>query len=116
MTAPLFEAVAIGGLAPGTDARTYHAFGGLRVGEGTWSSVWLYDNSVVDDFEEFTDHEDADGWYDAIELLGPHPNGPFFPWTAEVRRVYQARERDFLRAFVASNPDVYTIRLAGRVG
>ncbi|OFW14967.1 MAG: hypothetical protein A3H29_03170 [Acidobacteria bacterium RIFCSPLOWO2_02_FULL_67_21] len=116
MTTPLFEAVAIGGLAPGADARTYYVFGSLRVGEGTWSSVWLYDNSVVDDFEEFTDHEDADGWYDAIELLGPHPGGPFFPWTAEVRRVYQTRERDFLRAFVASNPDVYTIRLAGRVG
>ena len=33
MTTPLFEAVAIGGLAPGADARTYYVFGSLRVGE-----------------------------------------------------------------------------------
>ncbi len=114
MTAPLFEAVAIGGLAPGTDARTSRTFGGLQMTEGTQADVWGYDDSVLDDFEAFTDREDADGWYEAIALQGPHPDGPFFPWTAEVRRVYQSKERDFLRAFVTSTPDAYTIRLAGR--
>jgi hypothetical protein len=44
--------------------------------------------------------------------VSPHPKGPVYPPVAEVRRVYQPMEREFLRAFVTADPQPYVVSLA----
>ena len=72
-----------------------------------------YNDSVTDQFQIFTSRTSADPFYAGIELLGPHPQGPFFSWIAEVRRVYQPMEREFLRAFVTNAPEPFVVELGG---
>ncbi|MGH9254226.1 MAG: hypothetical protein ACRD3C_06605 [Vicinamibacterales bacterium] len=115
MNYPLFEPVTIGGQPVPTDTRVPRSFGGVNLTAGLSVSASNYNDNVNDHFEIFTDREAADALYAAIEpLQGPHPQGPFFPWVAEVRRAYQPREREFLRAFVTATPEPYSIQLAAR--
>ncbi len=117
MLLPLFEASTLGGAAIPSDARTSRPFGNVRISEGLAVDVRGYNDAVTDDFEIFTTQQAADDRYAAIEpLLGPHPDGPFFAWEAEIRRVYQPMEREFLRAFVTANLEASRIRLIGQVG
>jgi hypothetical protein len=92
---PLFEATTIGGLAVPTDSQTSRTFGSAGFSEGLLVDAESYNNSVTDQFQIFTSRAPADTFYAGIQLQGPHPQGPFFSWSAEVRRVYQPMERSF---------------------
>ena len=113
MRRPLFEAVSHGGLPVPTDGTTERRFGGSRVfREGRRVSAEDYSDTVIDHFEMFASGDAAFAQYAAIEpLMGPHPDGPVYVPVAEVRRLYQPMERDFLRAFVTTDPQPYVITL-----
>ena len=74
-----------------------------------------YVDDVIDDFELFSNGDAAFDFFEAIEpLISPHPDGPSYAWVAEIRRVYQPIEREFLRAFVTTNPEPFLVTLTGR--
>ena len=116
MRRPLFAAVSHGGVAVPTNMRSDRRFGGSRVyKEGLFTDPIVYVDSVIGDFEVVSNGDDAFGLYGAIEpLISPHPEGPAYAWEAEVRRVYQPMEREFLRAFVATSPEPFLVRLRGQ--
>ena len=95
-------------------SQSIRAFGSVGFADGLVVDEESYNESATDDFEIFTLRAPADARYAGIELLGPHPRGPFFAWRAEVRRVYQPVEREFLRAFVTNNPEPYVVELSGQ--
>jgi hypothetical protein len=114
---PLFVAISHGGVAEPTDSRRTRFFAGSRAFfEGLLVESGFYADDVIDDFEVFSVGDAAFGFFDSIEpLLGPHPDGPSYAWDAEIRREYQPIERDFLRAFVNTNPEPFLITLTGAV-
>ena len=80
--------------------------------EGVTISEESYSDNAIDDFEVFASGDAAFARYAAIEpLMSPHPNGPVYLPVAEVRRAYQPMEREFLRAFVTTDPQPYVITL-----
>jgi hypothetical protein len=116
MLRPLFEPVSHGGVPAPVDQHMERRFGGSRVfREGLTISEESYSDSAIDDFEVFASFDAAFARYTAIEpLVSPHPNGPVYSPVAEVRRVYQAMEREFLRAFVTTDPEPYVVALAAQ--
>jgi hypothetical protein len=114
MLQPLFEPVSHGGRPAPSDQHTERRFGGSRVfREGLTISQESYSDAAIDDFEVFASGDPAFARYAALEpLVSPHPNGPVYPPVAEVRRVYQPMEREFLRAFVTADPQPYVVSLA----
>jgi hypothetical protein len=117
MAHPLFEAVSHGGAPAPLDARTWRKFGGFNFPEGLHTLDDLYVEGVIDHYEEFAQIDKAHAQYGSIEpLLAPHPDGPVYTWTAQVRRRFQPMEREFLRAFVTTNPDPYVVTLTGHGG
>ena len=97
-----------------TDDTTERRFGGTRVfREGLRVNAEAYSDNAIDVFETPATEEAAFARYAAIEpLVSPHPNGPVYVPVAEVRRVYQPMEREFMRAFVTADPQPYVVRLA----
>jgi hypothetical protein len=117
MAHPLFEPLSHGGVPAPRDARSWRKFGGFNFPEGVVTLDALYVDSVIDDYEEFGQVDEAHTGYGSIEpLLAPHPDGPVYKWTAQVRRRFQPMEREFLRAFVTTNPDEFVVTLTGRGG
>jgi hypothetical protein len=116
MRTPLFEAVSHGGFAVPTDAQTERRFGGSRVfREGRRVDGENYNDSAIDHFEVVVAAEAAFALYGAIEpLVSPHPQGPVYVPIAEVRRLYQPMEREFLRAFVTAHPEPFVITLTAQ--
>jgi hypothetical protein len=113
MLMPLFEPVSHGGVPAPSDQHTERRFGGSRVfREGLTISEESYSDSAIDDFEVVAVGDAAFARYSAIEpLVSPHPDGPVYVPVAEVRRAYQPMEREFLRAFVTTDPQPYVITL-----
>ena len=116
MRRPLFAAVSHGGVPVPTNSQTRRWFGPSRAfPEGLRVDAENYADNAIDDFEVFSDGDAAFDRYEAIEpLIGPHPDGPAYAWVAEIRRVYQPMEREFLRAFVTTNPEPFLVTLTGR--
>jgi hypothetical protein len=116
MRRPLFEAISHGGLAVPTEATTERRFGGSRIfREGQRVNAESYSDNAIDDFEVITNGDAAFARYGSIEpLVSPSPQGPIYVPVAEVRRLYQPMEREFLRAFVATEPESYVISLAAQ--
>ena len=116
MRRPLFAAISHGGVPVPTDSQTRRWFGPSRsFPEGLRVNSENYADNAIDDFEVFSDGDAAFDRYEAIEpLIGPHPDGPAYAWVAEIRRVYQPMEREFLRAFVTTNPEPFLVTLTGR--
>ncbi len=114
MRRPLFEPVSHGGAMVPTDETTERRFGGTRVfREGRRVNAEAYSDNAIDVFEVSATGDAASARYAAIEpLVSPHPNGPFYVPVAEVRRFYQPIEREFMRAFVSTDPQPYVVRLA----
>jgi hypothetical protein len=114
MRRPLFEPVSHGGAMVPTDETTERRFGGTRVfREGRRVNAESYSNNAIDVFEVPATEDAAFARYAAIEpLVSPHPNGPVYVPAAEVRRLYQPMEREFMRAFVSADPEPYVVRLA----
>jgi len=108
-----FDLVSHNGSAA-TNSFVSRPFGSSGVAEGIFVNEFLYIEAVIDEFEEFTSAEAADASFASIALRSPHPEGPPYLWDAEVRRVYQPAEREFLRAFMSANPEEYAIQLTGR--
>jgi hypothetical protein len=111
-----FETVAHSGFtAPLSDAAN-REFGSSSISEGTVAERHMFLQMEIDDFQTFSASASsaaAQTVYDSIELRSPHPDGPTYGWDAEVRRIYQPMEREFLRAFVTSAPVPFTVRLTG---
>jgi hypothetical protein len=74
-----------------------------------------YSDSAIDDFEVFASGDAAFARYAGIEpLVSPHPEGPVYVPIADVRRTYQPMEREFLRLFVTSSPELFLVRLTAQ--
>ncbi|MGH7341468.1 MAG: hypothetical protein ACREKH_13340, partial [Candidatus Rokuibacteriota bacterium] len=116
MRYPLFEPVSHGGSPAPIDRHTERRFGGSRVfREGLTISQESYSDNAIDDFEVFAAESVASARYAAIEpLVSPHPDGPVYVPIADVRRLYQPMEREFLRAFVSSAPEPFLVRLTAQ--
>ena len=124
---PLFQATSISGRLSPTDTVTYRwVTSHMRLGEGVLVDSSTFSASVIDDVETFPSDEKwpstadpafqaAQQRFDAIEpLLDPQTHqGPFITWQAEVARVYQPMEREFLRAVMTTDPPPFTIPLSG---
>ena len=114
MRQPLFEPVSHGGAPVPSDETTERRFGGSRVfREGRRVNEESYSDSAIDDFEVLANVDAAVARYAGIEpLISPHPDGPVYVPAAEVRRRYQPMEREFMRAFVTTDPEPFIVRLA----
>jgi len=109
-----FETVAHSGFTAPLSGATNREFGSSSIGEGTVAERQIFLQMEVDDFQTFSAlAAAAQTAYDSIELKSPHPDGPTYGWDAEVRRIYQPMEREFLRAFVTTAPVPFTVRLTG---
>ena len=115
MRQPLFEAISHGGIPAPTDLQTRRWFGGSRgFAEGLFVDSTNYVDDAIDDFELFSMGDAAFDLFTAIEpLVSPHPSGPHYARVAELRRVYQPMESEFLRAFVTANPESFIVTLTG---
>jgi hypothetical protein len=111
-----FEAIEHSGYVPPINAATTRMFGTAGLSEGLFVSQFVYLDMVMDDFEVFGDAPAAEDFYRAITLTSPHPDGPTYGWTAQVRRTYRPAERHFLKAFVTTEPEPFVVRLSGRAG
>ena len=109
-----FEAMAHNGVTPPVNGATTRTFGTSGLSEGLFVSQFVYLNMVMDDFQVFGDSSAAQTFYDGITLKAPHPDGPSYGWSAEVRRTYRAGERAFLRGFVTAAPYPFVVRMSGR--
>lgn len=123
---PFFQATSISGYANPTDTITYRRFYSLGLGEGVEVDPFMFVASVIDDFKTFPSGDSkpstedpafqaAEQRFGAIEPLeDPQTHqGPFITWQAEVARVYQPMEREFLRAVMTTEPPPFTIQLSG---
>ena len=111
-----FEAIEHSGHTPPIESATTRTFGTSGLSEGLFVSQFVYLDMVIDAFEVFANASAAEAFYRAITLTSPHPDGPTYGWTAQVRRRYQPAEREFLRAFVTMEPEPFVVRLNGRAG
>ena len=114
----LFRATSISGHTHPTDTATVREFGAFRFREGVLVTPTSFSESVIDDFILLPPGTTEQGTREpflAIEpLLDPQTNqGPFIAWQADVGRVYQQRELEFLRAFMTADPPRYSIPLRG---
>lgn len=116
MWSPLFEPVSHGGYPVPTNEQTERRFGGSRVfREGVRVREESYSDNAIDDFEVFAGDVSASERYAAIEpLVSPHPDGPVYVPIAQVRRLYQPMEREFLRAFVTTDPQPFVVTLTAQ--
>lgn len=123
---PFFQATSISGYANPTDTITYRRFHSLGLGEGVLVTPFMFVASVIDDFKTFPSGESWPSTEDpafqaaqqdlnAIEpLMDPQTHqGPFITWQAEMARVYQPMEREFLRAVMIAEPPPFMIPLSG---
>ena len=113
----VLEVLSHNGVPVPTNTVTSRTSGGFAMSEGIATSPVIYIEIAIDDFEVFSDGSDggaATDFFESIELQAPHPDGPFYIWDAELRRVYQPMEREFLRAFVTATPVPFTITLTGQ--
>ena len=108
-----FDTIAHSGFTAPVRDTAEHEFGSSGISEGIVADRSTFLKMEIDDFLTFSDTSAALGVYDAIQLSSPHPEGPTYGWDAEVRRIYQAMEGEFLRAFVTSTPAPFTVRLTG---
>jgi hypothetical protein len=108
-----FETIAHSGIPAPLRNITPREFGGGSIDEGVLADRSTFLHMEIDDFQTFPAQAAAQTLYDAIELKGPHPDGPTYGWDAEVRRIYQPMETEFLRAFVTPAPTSFTVRLSG---
>lgn len=123
---PFFQATSISGYPNPTDTVTYRRFASMGFGEGVLVTPFMFLASVIDDFKTIpsgaskpsTDDpafQAAEQLFNAIEpLKDPQTHeGPFITWQAEVARVYQPMEREFLRMVMTTEPPPFTIPLSG---
>lgn len=123
---PLYGATSISGYPNPTDTITYQPFYSVRLGEGLEVEEGMFDASVGDDFKVLSSDQSAPStedpaYQEATKLFGeieplvdPQTHeGPFITWQAEVARVYQPIEREFLRAVMTTEPPPFTIPLNG---
>lgn len=123
---PFFQATSISGYPNPTDTVTYRRFASMGFGEGVLVTPFMFLASVIDDFKtipsgaskpstEDPAFQAAEQVFGAIEPLeDPQTHkGPFITWQAEVARVYQPMEREFLRAVMTTEPPPFTIPLSG---
>ena len=116
MRRPLFAAVSHGGVPVPTNSQTRRWLTPSRgFFEGLFVNPESYVDDAIDDFELFSNEDAAFDRFEAIDpLISPHPDGPAYAWVAEIHRVYQPMAREFLRAFVTTNPEPFLVTLAGR--
>ena len=115
---PLFRATSISGRTNPTDTVTVREFHSFGFGEGVSVTSFMFSEEAIDDFIVLPPGPPSDGTREpflAIEpLRDPQTSlGPFITWQADVDRVYQPYELDFLRAFMTANPPRYSIPLRG---
>lgn len=115
---PLFRASSISGRANPTDTVTVRKFHSFGFREGVLVTPFLFSEEVIDDFLVLPPGTTEQGTREpflAIEpLLDPQTSqGPFITWQADIERVYQPREIEFLRAFMTASPPPYSIPLRG---
>ena len=108
-----FETVAHGGFTAPLRDVTHREFGSNGLDEGIVADRSTFLHMTIDEFQTFPAQAAAQTMYDAIELKSPHPDGPTYGWDADVRRIYQPMEVEFLRAFVTSAPVPFTVKLTG---
>ena len=112
-----FETLAHSGFAAPRWTTANRAFGRSSISEGIVADRAIFLQMEIDDFQTFSASASASAAaqtvYESIELKSPHPDGPTYGWDAEVRRIYQPMDREFLRAFVTSAPVPFTVRLTG---
>lgn len=111
--AAYFETVTHSGFAAPLWAASQREFGNYAMSEGLFVSGGVFLQMEIDDFRTFAASEPSSAFYDSIVLTSPHPDGPTYTWDAEVRRIYQPMEREFLRAFVTATPVAFPVRLTG---
>ncbi len=112
-----FETVAHSGFAAPLSDAVNREFGSSSMSEGTVADRHMFLQMEIDEFQTFSASASASAAaqtvYDSIQLRAPHPDGPTYGWDAEVRRIYQPAEMEFLRAFVTAAPVPFTVRLTG---
>jgi len=114
----LFRATSISAHTNPTDTVTRREFHSFGFREGVLVTPTMFSESVIDDFILLPPGTTEQGTREpflAIEpLLDPQTSqGPFIAWQADVERVYQSREIEFLRAFMTASPPPYSIPLRG---
>ena len=109
-----FEALSHNAVAVPTDTFTARRFGTSDIEEGVFTNQFVYLETAIDDFEEFTSGAAAESLFKAIPLRSPHPSGPHYGWTAEIRRAYRPMEQEFRRIFVDADPEPFHVRLTGQ--
>lgn len=115
MRFPLFGPISLGSASVPTDTRSFQTFHSFRSASGILATEDLFIEAAVDDFETCGDERPALEFYGAIVLEAPHPDGPFFSWTATVQRTFQPQELEFLRLFVTDTPTPHQVQLTGQV-
>ena len=108
-----FETIAHGGFTAPLRDVGHREFGSSGIDEGVVADRSTFLHMEIDDFQTFPASAPAQTAYDSIEVKSPHPDGPTYGWDADVRRIYQPMEVEFLRAFVTSAPVPFTVKLTG---
>jgi hypothetical protein len=115
---PPFRATSISGHPNPTDTTTPREFQGMLIREGVVVDRDVFDEQTIDDFIILPPGSVLSEARERFRAIGPLEDpqtgkGPFITWQADVERVYDPSELEFLRAVMMANPPRFSVSLRG---